>query len=73
MTQTRKTVFPAIGSLWINNKTQRQYKVLYAGAHTETGEALVVYQGVGENAPADPGDAWCRPVEMWDEKFTPLT
>lgn len=61
---------PVIGSLWRNNKKQTLYKVLYAGTHTETGELLVVYQGIGDNAPAAPDDVWCRPLEMWHNKFT---
>lgn len=64
-----KLAFPAIGSTWLNNKKQTLYKVLYAGTHTETGEALVVYQGVGENAPVDLNEVWCRPLAMWHEKF----
>lgn len=62
--------YPAIGSIWLNNKKQALYKVLYAGTHTETGEALVVYQGIGDNEPANPDDVWCRPLKMWREKFT---
>jgi hypothetical protein len=62
--------FPAVNSIWINNKTQKPYQVLYLGRHTETGEPLVVYQGIRDNAPLNPSDVWCRPLEMWRSKFT---
>ncbi len=65
-------VFPAVGSVWRNIKHQTLYKVLYAGSHTETGEPLVVYQGIGDNTPADPDDVWCRPLAMWRDKFEEL-
>lgn len=61
--------YPAVNSVWRNLKKRTLYKVLYAGTHTETGEALVIYQGIEENAPADPDDVWCRPLSMWHEKF----
>lgn len=61
--------FPAVNSIWRNHKTQGLYIVRYAGSHTETGEALVVYQGYDNNEPADPDDVWCRPLKMWHDKF----
>ena len=64
--------FPAVNSVWRNLKKGTLYKVLYAGTHTETSEALVIYQGIDDNSPADPDEAWCRPLAMWHEKFKPL-
>lgn len=58
-------VFPAVGSIWLDHSHDRRYKVLYAGCHTETGEALVVYQAIGDDAPVDPDDVLCMPRDRW--------
>lgn len=40
-----------------------KYKVLAVGTHTETGETMVTYLGVGEG-----GRVWIRPLDMWNEE-----
>ena len=37
----------------------KQYRVLAVGRHTETGEELVLYQGLVD------GKLWIRPLEMF--------
>jgi hypothetical protein len=72
VTDINTLAYPATGCLWRNIKTNKLYVVRYAGTHTETSEALVVYRGVADNAPADPNDVWCRPLWMWQHKFKPM-
>lgn len=62
--------YPSEGSLWRNNKTGNIYQVLHSGIHTETEEGLVVYRLAKPKDFVDEKYVWCRPVAMWEEKFT---
>ena len=44
----------------------RQYKVLKLARHSETGDAMVVYQALYEEQAI-----WVRPAEMWLEEIKP--
>lgn len=54
------------GFHYINNKTGKIYKVIGVGRHSEDPQIeLVVYQRVDGDS-----QIWCRPLELWDIKFT---
>ena len=56
------------GSFWKNKKTDNLYEVIDIGEHSEDASLLVIYR----RYPNISKHIWCRPVEMWYEKFDRL-
>lgn len=52
--------WPVTGTSWVNKKNGERYVVIGSCEHTETGEPLVIYQGIKMHA---------RPLAMWADKF----
>ena len=50
--------------LYRNKKNKQLYSVIAIARHSEDKSLLVVYQQEYGNR-----DVWCRPAEMWYEKF----
>lgn len=43
----------------------KRYEVLYIARHSEDLSPMVVYKALYGD-----GEIWCRPAEMWPERFT---
>lgn len=55
--------------LYQNKKTGNVYEVIDIGEHSEDASLLVIYR----RYPNISKRIWCRPAEMWYEKFDKLT
>lgn len=58
----------AVGALYRHYKNRKTYKVLCEAEHSETGEALVIYEAM-----YDDHKIWARPKSMFLEDVTDAT
>jgi len=56
----------AVGQMFKHYKNQKLYKVLNFAHHTETGEEMVVYQGLYDTDDLGPKPIFVRPKAMFE-------
>jgi hypothetical protein len=64
---TSKTL-PQVGGLYEHTRTKKRYRILGVGNHSETLEAVVIYQSQYDDPKFGSQAIWVRPKEMFMEQ-----